>query len=74
ESAMTMHRRECKAMSGPNAPKRSQALQAPRADAAIRNFFVAVGNLGAASQGKRAGGKTAAAQPVRPGAGKTGRG
>lgn len=39
-------RRECKALSGANPPKPMVKPPAPRADAAIRNFFVAVGNLG----------------------------
>lgn len=39
-------RRECKALSGANPPKPIVQPPAPRADAAIRNFFVAVGKLG----------------------------
>ncbi|MGL4323007.1 MAG: hypothetical protein ACRCTD_03120 [Beijerinckiaceae bacterium] len=57
---MNAHSRECKALAGPNAPKQSAQPQTPRPDAAIRNFFVAVGNLG-----KNAGRKPAI-RPARP--------
>lgn len=43
---MTSRERECKALSGPKGPKRTIEPQTPRPDAAIRNFFVAVGKLG----------------------------
>lgn len=43
---MISRERECKALAGPKNPKRTVQPQTPRPDAAIRNFFVAVGRLG----------------------------